>query len=100
MEMGDLQNSEQGRSTLLMQPGQATSQPTPGVQNESGGGKAIRQRELDCFDVSCLIINKIIGTGILVSPAIVVLLAGNKWAALLLWMFGSCYSFTRYLIIP
>lgn len=47
-----------------------------------------KQRELVWFDVSCLIINKMIGSGIFVSPAIVVPLAGSKWAALLMWIFG------------
>lgn len=54
-----------------------------------------KQRELMWYDVSCLIINKMIGTGIFVSPAIVVLLVGSKWAALLMWIFGACYSFAR-----
>ncbi|MCJ1462464.1 hypothetical protein MMC07_001066 [Pseudocyphellaria aurata] len=57
-----------------------------------------KPRELECLDVSCLIINKMIGTGIFVSPAIVVLLAGSKWAALLMWVFGACYSFASILV--
>lgn len=54
-----------------------------------------KQRELLWFDVSCLIINKMIGTGIFVSPAIVVFLVGSKWAALLMWIAGASYSFAR-----
>lgn len=54
-----------------------------------------KQHELVWLDISCLIINKMIGTGIFVSPAIVVLLAGSKWAALLMWIFGACYSIAR-----
>ena len=54
-----------------------------------------KQRELVWFDVSCLIINKMIGTGIFVSPAIVVFLVGSKWAALLMWIAGASYSFAR-----
>lgn len=63
------------------------------IQPESTTPK--KQRDLVLFDVSCLIINKMIGTGIFVSPAIVVLLVGSKWAALLIWIFGACYSFAR-----
>lgn len=54
-----------------------------------------KQRELKWFDVSCLIINKMIGTGIFVSPAIVVFLVGSKLAALLMWIAGASYSFAR-----
>ena len=65
----------------------------------NGGGQperaSKRQRELMWFDVSCLIINKMIGTGIFVSPAIVVFLVGSKWAALLMWIAGASYSFAR-----
>lgn len=71
----------------------------PGQPSNVGGPTKTKtlkkQRELVWFDVSCLIINKMIGTGIFVSPAIVVLLAGSKWAALLMWIFGACYSFAR-----
>lgn len=58
-----------------------------------------RQRELEWIDISCLIINKMIGSGIFVSSAMVVLLAGSKLAALLMWIFGACYSFARYCVI-
>jgi hypothetical protein len=42
-----------------------------------------------------LIVNKMIGTGIFITPATIVVLAGSKYAALLLWCFGSFYSIIR-----
>lgn len=58
-----------------------------------------RQRELEWFDVSCLIINKMIGTGLFVNSAIVVHLSGSKWLAFVMWILGSFYSFARYFSI-
>ncbi|KAL2820553.1 amino acid permease-domain-containing protein [Aspergillus cavernicola] len=51
------------------------------------------QKPLGRCDVACLIINKMIGGGIFVSPSIVAHLTGNKVAALFLWVFGGLYSF-------
>ncbi|KAL4782538.1 amino acid permease-domain-containing protein [Aspergillus varians] len=48
---------------------------------------------LRTLDVACLIINKVIGGGIFVSPGIVAQLTGNKLIALALWVFGGLYSF-------
>jgi hypothetical protein len=52
-------------------------------------------RPLRTLDVACLIINKMIGGGIFVSPRIVAHLTGNKLIALSLWVFGGVYSFCR-----
>jgi hypothetical protein len=54
------------------------------------------QQALSTLDVACLIINKMIGGGIFVSPRIVAHLTGNKLVALSLWIFGGVYSFCRY----
>ncbi|KAL4904027.1 hypothetical protein BDW74DRAFT_168521 [Aspergillus multicolor] len=51
------------------------------------------QQPLRTLDVACLIINKMIGGGIFVSPRIVAHLTGNKLVALSLWVFGGVYSF-------
>ncbi|KAL2822905.1 amino acid permease-domain-containing protein [Aspergillus granulosus] len=51
------------------------------------------QKPLRTLDVACLIINKMIGGGIFVSPRIVAHLTGNKIIALALWIFGGVYSF-------
>ncbi|KAL4981765.1 amino acid permease-domain-containing protein [Aspergillus falconensis] len=51
------------------------------------------QQALSTLDVACLIINKMIGGGIFVSPRIVAHLTGNKLVALSLWVFGGVYSF-------
>ncbi|KAL3436106.1 amino acid permease-domain-containing protein [Aspergillus tetrazonus] len=51
------------------------------------------QQALSTLDVACLIINKMIGGGIFVSPRIVAHLTGNKLIALSLWIFGGVYSF-------
>ncbi|KAL4974576.1 amino acid permease-domain-containing protein [Aspergillus desertorum] len=51
------------------------------------------QQALSTLDVACLIINKMIGGGIFVSPRIVAQLTGNKLVALSLWVFGGVYSF-------
>lgn len=53
------------------------------------------QKPLNTLDVACLIINKMIGGGILVSSSNVTFLTGNKLVALCLWIFGGLYSFCR-----
>ncbi|OWP00042.1 hypothetical protein B2J93_8613 [Marssonina coronariae] len=53
---------------------------------------------LDTWDIACLIINKMIGTGIFTTPASVVVLVGSKYGALLLWLFGAVYSFISMLV--
>lgn len=74
--------------------------PTLGNHNQSTINRRLgkKQRELEWIDISCLIIHKMIGGGIFVSSGMVVLLTGSKWAALLMWAFGSCYSFARYCV--
>lgn len=99
IEMVDMPNPEPDRSSRHANSEVAVARSYPGNQNESEGGRRKRQRELQWFDISCLIINKVIGSGIFISPALVVLLTGSKWAALLMWIFGSLYSFARYFVI-
>lgn len=53
------------------------------------------QKPLDALDVACLIINKMIGGGVFVSPSNIAFLTGNKLVALSLWIFGGMYSFCR-----
>ncbi|KAL4812941.1 amino acid permease-domain-containing protein [Aspergillus spinulosporus] len=55
------------------------------------------QQALSTLDVACLIINKMIGGGIFMSPRIVAHLTGNKLVALSLWIFGGLYSIYIYL---
>lgn len=47
------------------------------------------------WDVSSLIINKMIGTGIFIAPPIAVFLTGNKKEALSLWIAGFVYDLVR-----
>jgi hypothetical protein len=53
------------------------------------------QRPLETLDVACLIINKMIGAGIFISPPMVTYLVGNKTLALFLWIIGGINSFCR-----
>lgn len=52
-------------------------------------------RPLRWWDVSSLIINKMIGTGIYTSPPAVLVLTGNKREALGLWVTGFVYTLVR-----
>lgn len=52
-------------------------------------------RPLRWWDVSSLIINKMIGTGIYTSPPAVLILTGNKREALGLWITGFVYTVVR-----
>jgi hypothetical protein len=61
-------------------------------------GAFIEQTPLTEISVACLIINKMIGTGIYTTPGIVLLLCGNKILALFLWLFGGLYSYLRFAI--
>ena len=103
MELRDRQvlSPEQPASHSRDSTGEPRRRPVLGNHNQSTinarAGK--KQRELEWIDVSSLIINKMIGSGIFVSSAMVVLLAGSKLAALLMWIFGACYSFARYCVI-
>ncbi|KAK3354051.1 amino acid permease-domain-containing protein [Lasiosphaeria hispida] len=55
--------------------------------------KAPREHyRLSFFDVSCLIINRMIGTGIFNSPKTVILGTKSAGSALILWFFGALYS--------
>lgn len=67
--------------------------PAPSVKSEDD--EPILQRPLNVFDVACLIINKMIGSGIFIQPSNVLYLTGVKYGALLLWVFGAIYSFCR-----
>lgn len=52
-------------------------------------------RPLRWWDVSSLIINKMIGTGIYTAPPTVLILTGNKREALGLWITGFVYTLVR-----
>ena len=52
-------------------------------------------RPLRWWDVSSLIINKMIGTGIYTAPPAVLILTGNKREALGLWITGFIYTLIR-----
>jgi hypothetical protein len=55
---------------------------------------------LNYRDVAAFIINKMIGTGIFVSPATVLILTRNKVEALFLWVLGLVYALVRYAEAP
>jgi len=54
------------------------------------------RRELTWWDVSALIINKMIGTGIFTGPPTVLMYTGRKDTALLIWTAGFVYTLIRY----
>jgi hypothetical protein len=77
---------------------QADLPPLPPLGEETDANKKTRSGRLDelgSVDLACLIINKMIGTGIYVTPATVALLVQNKVAAMVLWGFGGLYSYLR-----
>ena len=43
-------------------------------------------------DVASLIINRMIGWNIFILPSFVAILAGNKFAALVIWLFGGMFT--------
>lgn len=55
---------------------------------------------LNARDVAAFIINKMIGTGIFVSPATVLILTRSKSEAIGLWIAGFLYVLVRYVILP
>jgi hypothetical protein len=59
----------------------------------------IKQRPLKSIDIACLVINKMIGTGIFVTPPLVLSLVGTKWVAWLVWILGSIHSFCRCAVL-
>ena len=59
------------------------------------GVKVKVNRKLTWWDVSALIINKMIGTGIFTGPPTILLYTGNKNSALLLWAGGFAYTLIR-----
>jgi hypothetical protein len=73
----------------------ATQQPASDSDSNSSG-PVYEQESLTEISVACLIINKMIGTGIYTTSGTVLLLAGNKVLALFLWVFGGVYSYLRY----
>ncbi|KAI9893693.1 MAG: hypothetical protein M1814_005909 [Vezdaea aestivalis] len=79
--------------------------PAPVTNGQSASNRVFnplnvpkRQRPLEWYDIAALIINKQIGTGIFVLPAIVLSLVGNKPAALMLWVLGSFYSYASLFV--
>jgi hypothetical protein len=59
------------------------------------GVKVAFNRKLTWWDVSALIINKMIGTGIFTGPPTILLYTGNKTTALCLWAGGFAYTLIR-----
>jgi len=53
-------------------------------------------RKLTWWDVSALIINKMIGTGIFTGPPVILSYTGKKSSALWLWAAGLVYTLLRY----
>ena len=70
-------------------------QATGAIHDANTGERVKEQTPLETLDVACLIINKMIGTGIFFTPSTVTFLVGNKVAALFLWAIGGLYSFLR-----
>lgn len=64
-------------------------------ESSSTSSELKEQTPLDETSVACLIINKMIGTGIYTTPGIILLLCGNKILALILWLCGGIYSYLR-----
>jgi hypothetical protein len=73
----------------------AAQQTAHADDSSSTSGTLKEQTPLNEISVACLIINKMIGTGIYTTPGIVLLLCGNKVLALFLWIFGGVYSYLR-----
>ncbi len=51
---------------------------------------------LGYFSTSALIINKMFGTGIFVTPAIVLAITNSKCTSLMLWLFGGLITWAGY----
>jgi hypothetical protein len=56
-------------------------------------------RPLNSRDVGAFIVNKMIGTGIFITPPIVLLLTRSKGEALGLWVLGFVYTLIRFVYI-
>ena len=82
--------AHQGQDAVQNPPTEDTAAASIRSQDEP-----IIQRPLEAFDVACLIINKMIGSGIFIQPSAVLLLTGSKVGALFIWVFGAVYSFCR-----
>lgn len=53
------------------------------------------RRDLHALDVACLIINKMVGTGIFAGPFSVLQATNNKRIAIVLWIIGFVYTLLR-----
>lgn len=53
----------------------------------------VPRRHLGFIQVSALMINQMVGSGIFTTPATVLLLTGSKPVSLVLWAVGGVYSF-------
>lgn len=51
---------------------------------------------LEVRDVTALIVNKMVGTGVFIAPPLVLLYTGNKAEALGLWLVGLVYTGSRH----
>ena len=47
---------------------------------------------------SALILNKMFGTGIFVTPAVVLAITNSKGTSLVLWLFGGLITWAGYII--
>ena len=50
---------------------------------------------LGVLDITALIINKVVGTGIFTAPVVVLLYTQEKWVALLLWFLGLIFTWGK-----
>jgi hypothetical protein len=58
----------------------------------------LQRRDLGMLDVTALIINKQIGTGIFATPGLVLGLTGNKTTSIVMWFCGGIWAFLRYIL--
>jgi hypothetical protein len=64
----------------------------------SSGVEEDKTSYLSTFDISCLIINKMVGTGVFTAPQAVFLLVGAKTVAFILWILGFIFTLIRYVL--
>jgi hypothetical protein len=85
------------------------SDAQPKLNDEDAGSHPLPQaclvkikprRELTWWDVSALIINKMIGTGIFTGPPTVLMYTGRKDTALYMWAAGFVYTLVRLVRRP
>ena len=75
--------------TQLRSSGEADARSLPSDFSE---GRKIPKRNLGSIQITCLMINLAIGSGILTTPAHVLALTDSKFVAILLWVAGGVYN--------